>query len=265
MKLKLLPGLLIGFSTVACGAAPSDQAQPDRVTGSTSAAVSAAAEPVTIEASDGVTIHGAHYRAADPKALILLFHQAGSNKSEYASIAPRLVGAGFSALAIDQRSGGDMFGGRNQTVAKLGNSANYLDAKRDLIAALGWARDKQLPVVLWGSSYSASLLFSVSAENQGRIAALLSFSPGEYLDDNNGVSKAAARVNIPVFITSSRDPEEVAAAKAIFEAVASSSKVQFVPRSVGAHGSSALIPARNRNGAEESWREVLAFLGGIGK
>jgi hypothetical protein len=38
---------------------------------------------------------------------ILLSHQAGSNRAEYAPIAPRLVKPGFNCLAIDQRSGGE--------------------------------------------------------------------------------------------------------------------------------------------------------------
>lgn len=50
--------------------------------------------------------------------MILLFHQAGSSKAEYATISPRLVAAGYSALAIDQRSGGELFGS-NETAAAL--------------------------------------------------------------------------------------------------------------------------------------------------
>ena len=65
-----------------------------------------AATPMTVKADDGVIVYGAFYRSPNPKALILLFHQADSSKDEYSSIAPRLVAAGYSALAIDQRSGG---------------------------------------------------------------------------------------------------------------------------------------------------------------
>ncbi len=71
---------------------------------------------VQLKAADGVTVFGSYYRAERPKALILLFHQAGSSKDEYATIAPRLTAAGYSALAIDQRSGGSLFG-RNETAA----------------------------------------------------------------------------------------------------------------------------------------------------
>ena len=73
--------------------------------------------------ADGVKVAGLYYRVPRPKAVILLFHQAESGKGEYATIAPRLVAAGYSALAIDQRSGGDLFG-RDETAATLGRSAD---------------------------------------------------------------------------------------------------------------------------------------------
>ena len=66
-----------------------------------------AQQEVTLTAADGVKISGTYYAAASKSApIILLFHQAGSNRWEYAPIAPRLVKAGFSALAIDARHGG---------------------------------------------------------------------------------------------------------------------------------------------------------------
>src|SRR3954470_3878866 len=88
----------------------------------------AAVQPVLLKASDGVTVHGLYYKAERPRALILLFHQAQSSKDEYATIAPRLVKVGFSALAIDQRSGDGMFG-TNETAAGLGRKADYIEAR----------------------------------------------------------------------------------------------------------------------------------------
>ena len=85
-----------------------------------------AAEPIALTASDGVKVYGSLYRAAKPRALILLFHQAGSSKDEYATIAPRLAQAGYSALAIDQRSGGGCTA-RIETADALGEQADYLD------------------------------------------------------------------------------------------------------------------------------------------
>jgi dienelactone hydrolase len=265
MWMRLFTGLALGLSATACDGAPRQRSDPAQSTGEFATPAAAAAEALTLKTSDDVAVHGTYYRAQNPKALILLFHQAGSNKGEYASIAPRLVEAGYSALAIDQRSGGDMFGARNQTVAGRGRNGSYVEALPDLAAALAWAEDERLPVILWGSSYSASLLFPLVADNPGKAAALLAFSPGEYLGGENTVRRAAAQVDVPVFVTSARDPDEVEAAKAIIAAVPSPRKTQFVPASGGVHGSSTLIPARNPRGAEENWQALLAFLKGIAR
>jgi alpha-beta hydrolase superfamily lysophospholipase len=86
---------------------------------STSASGETASQAVMLRARDGVSISGLAYAADHPKAIVLLFHQAGSSKAEYATIAPRLAAAGFSALAIDQRSGGSLYG-PNDTALCLG-------------------------------------------------------------------------------------------------------------------------------------------------
>lgn len=212
----------------------------------------------TLRAADGVAIHGVLHAADEPRAVVLLFHQAGSGKGEYATIAPRLALAGYDSLAIDQRSGGDLFG-RNETAAGLGREAGYLEAERDLEAALAWARKRKLPVILWGSSYSAALVFRVAARHPDDVKAVLAFSPGEYLGDRATVSAAAAKVRVPVFVTSAADAQEIAAARAILSASPAGVEVQQVPQH-GVHGSSTLIAAKNPRGAEDNWRAVMAFL-----
>jgi dienelactone hydrolase len=209
--------------------------------------------------TDPVVIYAVRRTPPHPKAVIVLFHQAGSSKDEYAPIAPRLNAAGYATLAIDQRSGGDMFG-PNQTVADLGRPATYLEAKDDLETALTFAKSEKLPVILWGSSYSASLAFLVAAGHPGEVAALLAFSPDEYFDGKPSVHAAAAKLTIPVFVTSAQDPGEIAAAKSLLDAVPGRTKVQFVPTHGGVHGSSILRADRNAKGADEAWAAVLAFL-----
>jgi dienelactone hydrolase len=219
-----------------------------------------ATSDVTFKASDGVVIYGRYYHAAAPRALIVLFHQAHSSKDEYKTIAPRLAAAGYSALAIDQRSGGTLYG-PNQTVEALGHSADYLDAQRDLEAALSFAETQKLPIVLWGSSYSASLTVVVASEHVKEIRGLAVFSPGEYFDQSPSMIRdAAAKITVPFFVTSSKDPEEIAAAKAILAASPAALKVQYVPTTGGIHGASTLIASRDPDGAEDNWKAILGFL-----
>ena len=223
--------------------------------------VAAQSAPVAVSftASDGVVVHGLHYRAPHPRATVLLFHQAGSSKAEYATIAPRLVARGFDALAIDQRSGGDLFG-PNLTMAGVRGRPGYLDAKKDLDAALAWGLRRHAPIILWGSSYSAALVFLVAAEHPGGVRAVLAFSPGEYLDGKDIVRIAASRVRAPIFVTSAQTVAEVKAAARIVAAAPARQKMQYVPVAGGVHGASTLIVARNPGGAAANWAAVSSFL-----
>jgi alpha-beta hydrolase superfamily lysophospholipase len=219
--------------------------------------------PVSFAASDNVMVFGDYYAADTPeRPLVLLFHQAGSNRAEYATIAPILTTLGFNALAIDQRSGGTLWGHANETVQHLGHSEGYDAAFRDLEGALLWAKssDPTRPVIVWGSSYSAALVFLLAAKYPQDVKALLAFSPGEYLARATAVRTAAAQLSIPMFVTSAKESGEVAQAKAILGAAPARQKVQFVPRIAGVHGSSTLRSDRNPKGADENWDAVKAFL-----
>jgi len=216
-------------------------------------------EPVELIAADGVRIAGTYRRAAYPKALVLLFHQRGSSRVEYAEIAPRLAANGYSSLAVDHRGGGDAWRVRNRTADRWGEPRSHMAAMPDLEAALAWGADQGLKLALWGSSYSAALIFPLAAANPDRVRALLAFSPGDYLE-GGAVLKAAAQLSIPVFISSATTLSEVGYAQPVFDAVASPDKVYFLPKEGSIHGSSALIRSENPDGFEEIWAALLAFL-----
>jgi len=218
--------------------------------------------PVTFAAADGVTIYADSYPGASPQApVVLLFHQADSSKNEYAPIAPQLVSLGYNVLAIDQRSGGDIYPPPNETVEHLGKSADYIDVLPDMDAALVWAKKTYpgAPVYAWGSSYSAALVFAFAAKHQREIAAVLAFSPGEYLSDKKFVAHAARHVRMPLFVDSASTPAEEQTARDIFNASPSHLKVDYVPKN-GIHGSSTLRPDKDPDGAQENWDAVTAFL-----
>jgi dienelactone hydrolase len=217
--------------------------------------------PLTLTARDGVKIYAETYPAFSPTApVLLLFHQAGSGKGEYAPLAPRLATLGFNSIAIDQRSGGDMYGA-NQTATELGKTVAMQDALPDLEAALAWARANHpaSKIVAVGSSYSAGLVFALAAKHPGDLAGVAAFSPGEYFPDPTYVRAAARKVKVPVFIDSASDREEMAKAKAIFAAVASREKTLYVPKA-GVHGASTLRDDRDSTGANENFNAFLAFL-----
>lgn len=222
----------------------------------------ARAEPVTLTAADKVKVFATYYGTGDKsEPIVLLFHMAGANGAEYATIAPKLNGLGFNALAVDQRSGGRAFGRTNKTVTALGHSTAYRAALPDLQAALDWARaNHAAKIIVCGSSYSASLVFLLAADNPGRIAGLMAFSPGEYLGGAHTVRNAAAKPkDIAVFVSSASDRSEIAAARAIVDAVPGRAKTQFVPKHAP-HGASALREDANPSGYQQAWVAVERFL-----
>lgn len=145
---------------------------------------------------------------------------------------------------------------------RLGDSAKYRAAIPDLEAALAWARSSghSGKIVVRGSSYAASLVFLLAAKHPGEIAGLMAFSPGEYLGGKRTVRMAAAKLqNIAVFVTSASDRHEIAAARAIYNAVPGKTKTLFVPKHAP-HGASALRADANPAGQKEVWAAVERFL-----
>lgn len=229
--------------------------------------VARAQQSVQFKASDTVEIFGTYYAAPNSsRPVILLFHQAGSNHFEYSPIAPKLVAAGFSCLAVDQRWGGEMWGHTNETVKKLGHTETaadkVTDLEADLEAALAWARNHNphRKFILWGSSYSASLVFVVAAQHPEEVAGVLAFSPGEYFEAQpTMIEDAAMKVRVPVFITSENDADQLRQATKIFDAVSSRDKVHYKAQ-FAVHGSSTLRTDRNAKGAAANWAAVMKFL-----
>ena len=103
------------------------------------------------------------------KPFIVLCHQAGWSRGEYREIAPKLNDLGFNCMAIDQRSGKTVNGVKNETAARAKaerKEHSYADAEQDILAAVKYAKanfaDGKL--LLWGSSYSSSLVLHVTGE-----------------------------------------------------------------------------------------------------
>jgi pimeloyl-ACP methyl ester carboxylesterase len=218
-----------------------------------------AGEPVTLQASDGGTVYGTLTRAsAHADTVLLLFHQAEASRHEYDPVIPTLTGMGYDTLAIDQRSGDGLFGGRNETVTKRGGSADYLDALPDLEGALAWAKAHHYArIAVVGSSYSASLAILLAAKHARDVAAVASFSPGEYFDDRNMVKRAAARVSVPFYITT-RAEEEDKVEEVLRDT--HSANITHYRQAAGVHGASTLVQTRDPKGYAANLRSFTDFL-----
>ncbi len=217
---------------------------------------------VEFPSKDGLIISAESYEIDPDKPVILLFHQGGYNKYEYADIAPRLNKMGFNAIAIDQRSGGSFADKQNETFNRAVQngieSIEFSDADQDIEAAIDYFADAyQQKVIVWGSSYSSSLVLHSAAKNKN-VKAVISFSPGDYFGEKLPSLKTVfPKINQPFLVTSSRE-EADQLMELLHEVDQSDLQLQFIPESEGFHGSRALWI--DQQGADEYWAAITKFL-----
>ena len=214
---------------------------------------------VTFYAKDSVLVTADTYFINEIPPTILLCHQAGFSRGEYIETAKKLNKLGFSCMAIDQRSGKAVNGVINQTAinadSKLMN-VGYAGAKQDLEAAIDYLYELNgnQPIILVGSSYSASLALWLGSENN-KIKAVAAFSPGEYLK-NMSLADTIKRIKIPTFITSSQ--REIRPVEKLIRFVKPKYITHFKPDVEGIHGSRAIW--NSTKGHETYWKAFKKFL-----
>ena len=222
-----------------------------------------AKETITFRAKDELVITADLYAPHPNEApFVILFHQAQWSRGEYIEIAPKLNKMGFNCMAVDLRSGGhvnNVINLTNQQAITFGKPTDYLDAFDDMVSAIKYVKSKyaKAKIVIWGSSYSASLVIKSAADHPALISGVLAFSPGEYFDKSKTYIKDSAKnVKCPVFITSALNEKKQW--KKIFKAIPSKSKQSFLPKTKGNHGSRALWS--KFNDSKDYWHAVSNFL-----
>ena len=223
-----------------------------------------AQKTIDFPSKDGLQITADYYETKGSETFILLFHQAGWSRGEYKEIAPKLNALGYSCLAIDQRSGGAVNSVTNQTnqrAVAAGKETKYLDAFQDIEATVAYVKKTYTPkkIIIWGSSYSSSLVLKYAGDNPDNIDAAMAFSPGEYFGKDDFIKNSAANIKVPTFITSAQNEQDNWAA--INEAIPTTTKVSYVPATKGNHGSRALWEKFDDN--DGYWSAVKDFLKNI--
>lgn len=212
---------------------------------------------IEFPSKDGLIITADLYEIETSKNFILLCHQAGYSRGEYIATAKKLNTLGYSCMAIDQRSGNTVNGVKNQTALRAkekGLATKYLDAKQDIEAAInfGYKKNNNKPIIIVGSSYSASLVLLIGAENE-KVKAVASFSPGEYLKGVNVTESIKGMVK-PIFATSSK--KEIEQTAGVLKLV--KNVTHFKPNLKGIHGSRMLWESTVGN--ESCWKSFQYFL-----
>jgi dienelactone hydrolase len=217
-----------------------------------------AQQKITFLSSDGLPITADLYVQDKGNPYIILFHQANFSRGEYSETAPRLMKLGYNCLAVDLRSGKEVNYVQNETAAAARTKhlgTEYLDAEKDMVAAIDYIKNiTKERIILFGSSYSASLTLKI-AKNNPSVLAVIAFSPGEYFGTLK-IKKNIDHLDKPVFIgaTTSEQPF----IKDMVSGINPNFVSWFVPsKSKGVHGSRALWAASPEN--EDCWLALLQF------
>ena len=218
---------------------------------------------ITFPSLDGLEISA--FLSSDnnkSKPFILLFHQAHYSRGEYLEIMPKLNALGFNVMAVDLRNGNEVNGIVNETSDRAFEQdldINYIATVPDIEASILYTR-KHLAsdkLIIWGSSYSASLVLVV-ADHSPEVDAVLAFSPGEYYKKQGKryIQQSVTHLKQAVFVTSSKKEKQYW--WDIYQAIPSKSKVYFLPETKGVHGAKALW--KNNPSHQDYWQEVIHFL-----
>jgi dienelactone hydrolase len=221
--------------------------------------VSYAQKTISFVAKDGLVVSADLYLKSDSLPFIILLHQAEYSRGEYKDIAKRLLHLNYNCLAVDLRYGNRVNYITNQTAERaqqLLYSQKPLDAELDIQAAIDYIyRKYSKPIVLFGSSYSASLAL-VMARKSYKVKAAIAFSPGEYFRPDLIVKQEISDLNKPVFITCTK--LETPYVKEISAVIPSENKYEFYPtKQDGTHGAKVLWD--DNPDSDKFWFELLIF------
>jgi hypothetical protein len=149
-----------------------------------------------------------------------------------------------------------------QNAIDAGKSTDFPDAIQDMLAAIQYANDNfsDGELIIWGSSYSSALVLKLFGDNQDLADKAVSFSPGEYFvrfgKPADWITSSAKNIQKPVFITSAQDEKN--SWWDIYQAIPAAGKANFLPSTIGNHGSRALWD--QFTDSKDYWKAVEEFL-----
>jgi pimeloyl-ACP methyl ester carboxylesterase len=221
-------------------------------------------EAVYFTADDGVKIRGDLYLHDIRQPFIILCHQDGSNRSEYYEIAPRLLNLNYNCLAVDLRAGGKSGFVQNETANQAlveKRSVRPLDAAADIKAAILYIRSiSKQPVILLGSSYSASLCLLLAAGNP-LVKAVIALSPGEYFQPQITIKDEVMKVSQQVFVCATQ--VEYPYLQKMLSGMPAQQLTLFKPeKSKGIRGTGAFYSSNA--GSSEYWFALMMFFKKLG-
>jgi len=254
--------LILGLTLVGCQESKKEE-EPANVGDNTGEEENLNFETITFSSTDGLEITADAYIVDETAPIIVMFHRANWSRGEYRYTAPRLNDLGFNVLAVDQRSGSEIGGVKNNT-AKLaieqGLGTEFADAIPDAKAAVDYVINEMGydEVLTWGSSYSTVLAVTTAIENPEQVKGIITYSPGGYFKyEGENLDYYLKDLDIPIYITGSKGEKIVS--YDVYTDIEGDKKVFFEDEEVvGKHGSICLWPSTK--GFEKYWASLEDFL-----
>jgi len=218
-----------------------------------------AQEKISFFAADSLKITADLYFKDYSCPFILLFHQSDASRGEFIEIAPRLLKLNYNCLAVDLRVGEKINYILNETSERakaINLPQNLIDAKKDIEAAIKYvSKFNKNSVILFGSSFSASLCLITAKENSN-VKAVVAFSPGEFFRPEVIVKDLIEGLNKPVFVSSTDLEYEYILQ--LMSGISEKYKTIYKPKSgKGVHGAKELW--KTSESSDECWLELLLF------
>ncbi len=201
---------------------PGHRAEPEPTAAPAALDALPAPRDVTFTTSDGVTIAGTIQRATrlDAPAIVLV-HQLGSTRAEWASLLERLHAApAFTTLAIDLRGHGASTRGASGNLDwQSFDPAAWAATRLDVLAAVAFLASPESGVTpssisAVGASIGCSAIVAAAAE-EPRLQVMVTVSPGRAYHGFDAITPAMHMDDRAIFAIASRaetDSADTAAA-----------------------------------------------------
>ena len=119
------------------------------------------AENVTLSTQDGWSLAAVYQPAGEEETTVVLLHDLGKKKEEFASFEKALIKAGFGYLAVDLRGHGQSIGnGEYKTFAREGADNAFNQMVQDGQTAVSFLRSKGVApehIILLGTGLGANV------------------------------------------------------------------------------------------------------------
>jgi alpha-beta hydrolase superfamily lysophospholipase len=118
----------------------------------------------------GVEVFSRWWMVDAPTGLVVISHGASEHSGRYGRFARALNGAGFAAVALDQRGHGDTARSTGRGVMGAGGGDGVLDDLHELRTAAESAIGRAVPVFLFGHSLGALIGLAYLTRHSGGLA-----------------------------------------------------------------------------------------------